>query len=168
MLKKILFSLLFFYFTSFSFSSFTKEINGIAIVIDGDTLKIKNEKIRLSGIDSPEIKQTCKKPYLTISFYTFFKNYNCGEISKLKIKKYTKAKIIKCIFSSRDRYNRLIAECYVDNKNINSWMVKNGYAIAYRKYSKKFISEEKYAKKHKLGLWQGIFIMPEKWRKNKK
>ena len=73
MLKKILLSLLFFlFFSSFSSSSFTKEINGVAIVIDGDTLKIKNEKIRLSGIDSPEIKQTCKKPYLTISFLYLF------------------------------------------------------------------------------------------------
>ena len=71
MLKKILFNLLFFLLFT---PVFSKEINGTATVIDGDTLKINHEKIRLFGIDSPEIKQKCKKPYLKIVFFTFSKN----------------------------------------------------------------------------------------------
>ena len=164
MLKKILFNLLFFLLLT---PAFSKEIKGIAKVVDGDTIKIKNKKIRLLGIDSPEIKQKCKKPYLKIVFFTFSKNYNCGAVSKLKLKQYINKKNVKCIFNSKDRYNRLIADCYINEKNINSWMVRNGYAIAYRKYSEKYILDEKYAKKNKLGLWEGSFVEPEIWRKNR-
>ena len=65
----------------------------------------------------------------------------------------------------KDRYKRFIAECYKDKRNINSWMVRNGYAVAYRKYSKKFIMQENMAKKEKLGLWAGAFDMPWDYRR---
>jgi len=64
-----------------------KVISGIAKVIDGDTIKIKNNKIRLLGIDAPEKKQQCQKPWLSISFVTFSKSYSCGEISTQRLKK---------------------------------------------------------------------------------
>ena len=165
MQKKILFSFLFFLIFT---PSFCKEIRGKPIIIDGDTIKIANERIRLYGIDAPEINQECQKPFLSIGFFTFNKKYSCGEISKKILKKFIKTQIVKCIFESRDRYNRPIAECFTNKKNINSWMVKKGYAVAYKKYSKKYINEEAYAKENKLGLWQGPFIRPEKWRKKNK
>ena len=127
MRKKILFSL---FFLIFFKPSFSDEIIGSAKIIDGDTLKIENEKIRLLGIDAPEIKQTSKKPYLTIALFTFYQDYNCGENAKLQLEKYIKKKIIKCIYHSKDKWNRLIGECYLEKKSINSWMVKNGYAIS--------------------------------------
>ena len=49
--------------------------------------------------------------------------------------------------------------------NLNRWMVRNGYAIAYRKYSKLYILDENFAKEEKLGMWKGSFMKPEKWRK---
>tara|TARA_B100000902_G_C26788757_1_gene658730 strand:+ start:317 stop:538 length:222 start_codon:yes stop_codon:yes gene_type:complete len=70
-----------------------------------------------------------------------------------------------CKSSGKDRYNRFIAVCYKDKTNINRWMVSNGYAVAYRKYSKKFVSQENLAKKENLGLWGGTFEMPWEWRK---
>ena len=108
---------------------------------------------------------------------------NIGEIKKLtEIKKnemildigpQTIAKIcdkidsskIKCISSSKDRYKRYLATCYKDNINLNKWMVRNGYAVAYKRYSKDYVRDEEYAKKNKLGVWEGSFTMPEKWRK---
>ena len=143
-----------------------KIISGIAKVIDGDTIKIKNNKIRLFGIDAPEGKQKCQKPWLSISFLTFKKNYQCGKISTNILKNKINNKFIICKSTNKDRYNRFIAECYKDKKNINRWMVLNGYAVAYRKYSKKFVSQENLAKKDKLGLWAGTFEMPWDWRKN--
>ena len=142
-----------------------KIISGIAKVIDGDTIKIKKNKIRLFGIDAPEKKQQCQKPLLTIFSLTLNKNYKCGEISTNKLKIKINNKFIICKSSNKDRYNRFIAECFKDKININRWMVSSGYAVAYRKYSKKFVSQENLAKKKKLGLWSGKFEMPWEWRK---
>ena len=140
-------------------------ISGIAEVVDGDTIKINSNKIRLFGIDAPEKKQFCNKTYLTISILNFQKDYPCGKISTMKLKKKISNKEIICKSSEKDKYQRLIAECFNKQTNLNAWMVKNGYAVAYRKYSKKFVSQEIAAKRNKLGLWQGSFEMPWDYRK---
>ena len=72
---------------------------------------------------------------------------------------------IKCISSSKDRYKRFLATCYKDKVNLNKWMVRNGNAVAYKRYSKDYVRDEAYAKENKLGVWEGSFMMPEKWRK---
>ena len=141
------------------------KISGFAKVVDGDTIKINSKKIRLYGIDAPEKKQKCKKTYLTISFMSFTKDYMCGEVSTEKlIKKINKQKL-NCNILDVDRYKRLIGECFKRNINLNSWMVSNGYAVAYRKYSKKYVSDEINAKNKKLGIWQGKFEMPWDYRR---
>ncbi|WP_440656726.1 thermonuclease family protein [Candidatus Pelagibacter sp. HIMB1509] len=141
------------------------KISGFAKVVDGDTIKINSKKIRLYGIDAPEKKQKCKKTYLTISFMSFTKDYMCGEVSTQKlIKKINKQKL-NCNILDVDRYKRLVGECFKRNINLNSWMVSNGYAVAYRKYSKKYISDEINAKNNKLGIWQGKFEMPWDYRR---
>ena len=117
-----------------------KLISGVAQVIDGDTIRIEKKKIRLFGIDAPEKKQKCRKPWLTISFLTFNKDYPCGEISTLKLKKMINDKFVTCKSTNLDRYKRFIAECFKNKTNINKWMVRNGYAVAYKKYSKKIFS----------------------------
>ena len=144
-----------------------KEISGNAKIIDGDTIKINSKKIRLHGIDAPEVKQMCKKPYLTIIFFTFTKDYPCGKISTQKLQKKINNKVITCKILDVDRYKRFIGECYKRNLNLNSWLVSNGYAVAYRKYSKKYISNEINAKNEKKGLWQGKFEMPWEFRRKK-
>ena len=141
-----------------------KIISGIAKVTDGDTIRIEGKKIRFFGIDAPEKKQQCKKPWLTISFISFSKDYPCGQISTDKLKKKIDNKLLLCKWTNKDRYKRYIATCYKEKTNLNKWMVRNGYAIAYRRYSKKYIPDEDFAKENKLGLWQGKFTSPEKWR----
>ena len=144
------------------------EISGIPKVIDGDTVHINNKKIRLEGIDAPEIRQQCKKPFLQISAFiglTFNKNYSCGVIAKKKLSNKIDNSKIKCISSSKDRYKRFLATCFKDKINLNKWMVRNGNAVAYKRYSKDYVRDEAYAKENKLGLWEGSFVMPEKWRK---
>ena len=143
-----------------------KIISGIAKITDGDTIRIEEKKIRLFGIDAPEKKQQCKKPWLTISFISFNKEYPCGQVSTDKLKKKINDKLLICKWTNKDRYKRYIAECFKDKTNINAWMVRNGHAVAYRKYSKKFVSQEIFAKKEKLGLWSGTFMMPWDYRKN--
>ena len=149
-------------------NSIAEEISGIPKVVDGDTVHIDNYKFRLEGIDAPEMRQQCKKESFKISFFigfTFYKDYSCGRISKEKLITKIDTTEIKCISSSKDRYKRYIATCYKGKTNLNQWMVRNGFAIAYRRYSKKYVPDEVFAKENKLGLWQGKFMEPEKWRK---
>ncbi|WP_440691615.1 thermonuclease family protein [Candidatus Pelagibacter sp. HIMB1782] len=141
------------------------KISGFVKVVDGDTIKINSKKIRLYGIDAPEKKQKCKKTYLTISFMSFTKDYMCGEVSTQKLIKKINNQKLNCNIIDVDRYKRLIGECFKRNINLNSWMVSNGYAVAYRKYSKKYISDEINAKNNKLGIWQGKFEMPWDYRR---
>ena len=145
-----------------------EEISGIPKIIDGDTVHINNYKFRLEGIDAPEMRQQCKKESFKISFligFTFYKDYSCGRVSKEKLITKINTSEIKCISSSKDRYKRYIATCFKGKINLNQWMVRNGFAIAYRRYSKKYVPDEVFAKENKLGLWQGKFMEPEKWRK---
>ena len=153
-------------FTLFFFQTVqASEIVGFPKVVDGDTIHIKSYKIRLEGIDAPEMKQKCKKPYLQIMFFNFQKDYYCGQMSKKKLIQKIGNKPVKCILLGKDRYKRYLAKCLKGTIDLNRWMVRNGYAIAYRKYSKLYILDENFAKEEKLGLWRGTFIKPEKWRK---
>ncbi len=125
-------------------------------ITDGDTIKIDGEKIRFSGIDTPELNQFCFRE----------KNKNsCG----LKAKKILEDKIgkfkVTCIREGKDQYNRTLAECFVNNESLSSFLVRSGYAFAFRRYSKKFIEDENYAKSKKLGMWSMEFDYPWDWRK---
>tara|TARA_B100001121_G_scaffold308912_1_gene334168 strand:+ start:3268 stop:3771 length:504 start_codon:yes stop_codon:yes gene_type:complete len=147
---------------------YATEIYGLPKVIDGDTVQINNKKIRLEGIDAPEIKQKCKKPILKISAiigFEFNKNFSCGILSKTELINKINNSKIKCFSSSKDRYKRYLATCYKNKINLNKWMVRNGYAVAYKRYSKDYVRDEKYARENKIGLWKGTFTRPEKWRK---
>ena len=126
-------------------------------ITDGDTIKINGEKIRFSGIDTPELKQTCIKDG---------ENNSCGLTAKqILIDKIAKNKV-KCIKEGKDRYKRILAECFVNNESLSRYLVRSGYAFAYRKYSKKFIIDEDYARANKLGIWSMEFEYPWDFRKN--
>jgi len=132
-------------------------------VIDGDTIELSGKKIRFSGIDAPESffngkKQICEKDKKKIS---------CGEISKKKLQEKLKEKTIYCqLEQSPDRYGRYLAECFLDSESISEFMVKNGYAFDYPRYSKKkFANAQLFAKQNKLGIWSMKFEYPWEWRK---
>ena len=125
-------------------------------VIDGDTIHLNGEKIRFTGIDTPELKQTCNKDNKIIP---------CGiEARKLLIDKISDNNV-KCKREGKDQYKRTLAECFVNNLSLSSYLVRKGYAFAYRKYSKKFIDDENYARENNLGMWSMNFEYPWDWRK---
>ena len=157
----LLYSLLF----SLCFSAFAKDTQEIlsttkVIITDGDTIKFNNKKIRLHGIDTPEIKQLCKNKN--------GEDYKCGVKAKLALINLISSHQVKCSVHGKDRYKRLIATCFVKNININEWLVKEGWALAYRRYSKDYVDEEVFAKNNNLGIWRGDFLEPWKWRRLKK
>ena len=127
------------------------------IVTDGDTIRIGDERIRFSGIDAPEINQTCV--YNQIDF-------KCGEFSKnLLIEKIFNQKV-SCIKESKDQYGRTLAECFVGKESLSSYLVREGYAFAYRRYSNKFILDEEYAQSKNNGMWSMDFMFPWDFRKS--
>jgi len=156
--------LIIFFFINFSSNSAEriKSIAGKAKVIDGDTIKILGQNIRLRGIDAPEKKQLCVKKS---------KTYGCGIESKKALKNYIGRELIRCEYFARDRYGRILGTCNLldsTKSSLNSFMVYTGNAVAYLRYSKEYIDEEKWAKEKKLGMWQGKFERPEEWRKKYK
>ena len=136
-------------------SSTTKPLKNIRIV-DGDTIHIDKVKYRLHGIDAPEMKQLCKINE---------KSYKCGVKSKEFLVSFIGDKPVRCVHKDVDRYKRIVAECFVDNINLNKELVKNGWALAYRDYSNDYVDDENFAKENNLGIWKGTFIEPKKWRK---
>jgi len=125
-------------------------------ITDGDTIRINGEKIRFSGIDAPELKQTCLKNNVIIF---------CGLEAKNLLIKIIDNNDVICVYEGKDQYRRKLAECFLGDLSLSSYLVRNGYAFAYRKYSKKYIQDEEFAKENKNGLWSTEFEYPWLWRK---
>ena len=125
-------------------------------VVDGDTIVINGEKIRFSGIDTPELKQTCMKGDEKVF---------CGKNAKMLLIKKIGKLTPKCISEGQDVYKRTLAECFVNGESLSVFLVRSGYAFAYRKYSDKFIKDEEFAKENKLGMWAMTFQYPWDFRK---
>ena len=125
-------------------------------VVDGDTIVLNGEKIRFSGIDTPELKQTCMKDNEKIF---------CGETAKILLIKKIGNKTPECISEGKDAYKRTLAECFVNGESLSVFLVRSGYAFAYRKYSDKFIKDEKFARENKLGMWAMTYQYPWDFRK---
>ena len=133
-----------------------QNITGTASVIDGDTLEIRGNRIRLHGIDAPESGQNCQAND---------KNYRCGQHATLALSDKIGSSNITCRGTDSDRYGRVIAICYLGNIDLNAWMVTQGWAIAYRQYSTDYVSNEENAKTANRGIWRGPFVPPSQWRR---
>tara|TARA_B110000914_G_scaffold89430_1_gene78616 strand:- start:481 stop:960 length:480 start_codon:yes stop_codon:yes gene_type:complete len=126
-------------------------------IVDGDTIYLNGEKIRFTGIDTPELKQTCIKDDAKDS---------CGITAKQILIDKIGDNTVECISEGKDQYKRTLAECFVNNESLSSYLVRSGYAFAYRKYSKKFIPDENYAKANKIGMWNMEFEYPWNYRRS--
>ena len=130
----------------------------VRYTMDGDSIQSSDgTTIRLYAIDAPELEQLC---------YTNNKRWSCGRQSKKKLQTFIKSKEISCQFIEKDKYNRNVGDCSVEGKSINEYMVENGWAVAYTRYSNKYKAAERKAKKNKLGIWGAdCFKEPERWRR---
>jgi endonuclease YncB( thermonuclease family) len=107
-------------------------------IVDGDTIVLNGEKIRFSGIDTPELKQTCMNGDQKVF---------CGKLAKMLLVKKIGNKTPECIREGKDVYKRTLAECFINGESLSAFLVRSGYAFAYRKYSDKFIKDEEFAEK---------------------
>ena len=146
-----------FYFFSSIFFLTNNLFASHVTVVDGDTIKLGDVKIRFSGIDAPEINQICVASEGKVA---------CGKISRdILITKVTNNKI-SCTDEGKDFYGRVLGECFVNGESLSRYLVREGFAFAYRKYSDKFISDEEYAKSNRLGMWSMKFQYPWDYRKS--
>ncbi len=126
-------------------------------IVDGDTIHLNGEKIRFTGIDTPELKQSCLKEGIKDL---------CGVTAKQILIDKIGNNNVECINEGKDQYKRTLAECFINNESLSSYLVRSGYAFAYRRYSKKFIPDEDYAKLNKIGMWSMKFQYPWDYRRN--
>ncbi len=138
----------------------TAELVGRATVTDGDTLAVAKQRIRLWGIDAPESTQQCNTKDGC--------SWPCGRRSAAALDSYVLDKTVRCHPKDTDRYGRVVAECFVQEQSVNRWMVRSGWAVAYREYATAFIADEANAHQQRRNLWQGSFQMPEDYRRSKR
>lgn len=135
------------------------EIMGQASVIDGDTIDIHGQRIRLHRIDAPESRQLCKKGG---------QEYRCGQQASLTLADKIWTRPVTCEQRYIDRYKRTVAVCRDGEEDLNAWMVLQSHAVAYRRYSKGYIAAEEKTQAEKRGIWSGEFTMPWLWRRGER
>lgn len=133
-----------------------QSVVGVASVIDGDTIEIRGQRIRLFGIDAPEGRQRCERDG---------KPYRCGQEAALALADKIDRKTVRCEQKDLDRYGRIVAVCRLGGEDLNGWLVRNGYAVAYRRYSLDYVAAEDKARSERRGLWAGEFTLPWLWRR---
>lgn len=133
-------------------------VQGAARVHDGDTLTIAGRRIRLHGVDAPELDQSCLRDGVA---------WACGREAAFALAQRVAGRLVSCRGVTTDRFGRLVALCTVDGENLNRWLVREGWAVAYRRYSDAYVVDEWIARWHGRGLWAGSFDPPEEWRQGR-
>jgi endonuclease YncB( thermonuclease family) len=135
------------------------DIVGLPRISDGDTVQIGGTKVRLNGIDAPEAEQFCLNEK--------GKSWGCGQAARAALDKRAGRKTWTCKPLEQDQYGRTVASCTVGGEDINRWMVRAGWALAFVRYTRVYEVEERPAKIAKAGLWSGAFVAPWDWRAKK-
>ncbi len=138
----------------------TGAVQGRASVIDGDTLEVRGERIRLFGIDAPESAQICLD--------AAGNGYRCGQRAAFALADKVGSRPVSCQPTGKDRYGRLVARCSLAGEDLQAWMVRNGHALAFLRYSKAYRPYEAEAKASGAGMWTGSFEAPWDWRRKPK
>jgi endonuclease YncB( thermonuclease family) len=137
-------------------------ISGIATVLDGDTLEVAGERVRLIGIDAPEGSQMCKADGL---------DWPCGQIATAAVYEIVGTDSVECEVYGRDRWRRALAECFQHGESINAAIVRQGWALAWYPgtaavLGPSFEEHEEAAAAVRVGIWRGTFTEPWIWRRH--
>ncbi len=158
MSSKFAFALLFTLFPAFALAA---DVSGVPKIREADQIQIGNSRMRLFGIDAPSADQLCLN--------TKGERWTCGVAARDALVKHTEGKSWTCHPGHADRRGRSLARCQVDGEDIQKWLVRNGWALAYTRLSHDYDADQAAAREAKAGMWQGAFIAPWDWRvRNKK
>ena len=134
-------------------------LSGRAKVVDGDTLDVGAVRVRLHGVDAPESRQSC---------VASGRRWACGERATRALAGWIGGGTVACEERDRDRYGRTVAVCRHGGEDVNAWMVSQGWALAYRRYSRDYVGEEARARDARRGIWRGDFVPPWDWRRGER
>jgi endonuclease YncB( thermonuclease family) len=130
---------------------------GTAWVADGDSVEVSGTRIRLEGIDAPELDQTCLDPD--------GRSWSCGRTAAQELRAHVRGRELTCKPTAADRYRRVLAVCALpDGSDVNAWMVRQGWAVV-TGYAGSYQSEQEEARGARRGLWAGSFDWPWDWRR---
>ena len=128
------------------------DISGHARIVDGDGLEIGGQSIRLHGVDAFEMRQMCG-------------GHACGQASANALRNLVGGRSVDCVEMDRDRYGRIVAACHAGGQDLGAAQVRRGHAVAYTRYSHRYVLEERAARRENAGAWAYGFIQPEAWRR---
>ena len=131
------------------------DVSGPAAVIDGDTIEVGGQRVRLHGIDALESAQSC---------LAGGQRWRCGAHATRALEDRIGGRTVDCAGTARDRYGRLVATCRLGPTDLNAWLVAEGWGLAYRRYSSAYVSQELSARSGRRGIWRGRFVTPWDWR----
>jgi endonuclease YncB( thermonuclease family) len=135
-------------------------LTGPARVLDGDSLALAGEQIRLFGIDAPEGRQACRDGA--------GRRYACGRVAARALAAATAGRTVACTRLERDRYDRQVALCAADGRDLGEAMVRAGLAVELPEYSQgRYTAAEHEARAARRGLWAGTFERPAEWRRGR-
>lgn len=126
-------------------------VRGAARAIDGDSLYVGRDEVRMKGIDAPEGRQTCTRDG---------REWACGDAARDELRRLIGKNVVECRADERDKHGRLLATCSAAGRNLNAAMVASGMAVSYGSYRR----EEAEAKAARRGLWGSEFQRPRDWR----
>ena len=132
-------------------------LSGSVRIVDGDSFFLANDEVRLFGIDAPEGRQVCTAANGS--------SYRCGRRAASTLRSLVRNREVSCDVISVDRYDRSLARCKAGNVDLNTEMVRRGWAVAFRDGVGEFARAEEEARAAKRGLWQGLFDRPQDWRR---
>ncbi len=135
------------------------DVAGTASVIDGDTIEVHGQRIRLHGIDAPESRQLCRLDG---------KPWQCGKDAANALADKIARRPVTCEDLGRDRYKRIIGRCTVAGEDLGEWLVREGLSLAYRRYSLDYTNMEAAAQAARRSIWAGEFVKPWEWRRGKR
>lgn len=138
----------------------TADVQGRAHVHDGDTFTVSGVKIRLFGIDAPEMDQNCKMPDGS--------DWACGRWSRDEVRRILNGRDLRCVKRVYDKYGRMVARCYLGEQDLARMLVVEGIVFSYASFSRDNIMDEKAAAVAGRGLWQAKVMSPAEFRRQKR
>lgn len=133
------------------------QLRGKAVVRDGDSLEIGAQRVRLWGVDAPEYRQSCRRDG---------QRWACGRAATQALREHLDGRVLSCEVVDRDSHDRAVARCTRAGRSVNEWLVREGWAVDYARYSQhRYAQAQAQAQRAKRGIWSGEFEFPEHYRR---